>query len=482
MGIQGSKSKNGIYMKFLKYIQIFLLGGFCFLYSCDSMEDTYKEYIEGGEIVYRAKAKDVIGDPGYFRTKLHWSLYFPTQVVSCEIWEETKKLATIPVTYRDTINMEYILDNLEERTYTFFIYSLDAENNRSVKSDVVVDIYGLRYESTLRTERSIESVLRKADASSICLVELSPATSSKLVKTSLTYQTNSGETKTMYLERDQISVLLEDVNPISDFTLQDFWLPEKTAIDTVASPAKEYKNGALPNKSLRKINNAYKLNANTVSFSLSAATSNTLYTLFSYGDKEVLVEPSQTEIILTDVPIDATIKYITVVTNGEDQKVEYLTPEQSLETATLMLKIAMADWGVTEFSSQQESGEGGGGGHASHAIDGDFSTYWHTQYSPNQPGYPHYMVVDLKSIHTPKMIAVARRNANSNFPSKMKVEVSLDGIIWNLAGDFTPDNTINGSQLFILENPVEGQYVKVTAIASATSNSYMCLSELSLYE
>ena len=201
--------------------------------------------------------------------------------------------------------------------------------------------------------------------------------------------------------------------------------------------------------------------------------------VISYGDKEVVVEPATNQVVLTDVPADAEISIVTKVVSGET---EYQTAVSKVASSTLVTQIAMDNWTVLEFSSQQESGEGAGGGHASHAIDGDLNTFWHTQYSPNKPGYPHYMVIDMQEAATIQAVAVARRNNNANFASKMRLEVSSDHVNWEVAGEFMPDNTINGLQMFRLTNPLSGQYVKLTAVSGATSEPYFCLSEVNLYK
>ena len=64
----------------------------------------------------------------------------------------------------------------------------------------------------------------------------------------------------------------------------------------------------------------------------------------------------------------------------------------------------------------------------------------------------------------------------------MRLEVSSDHVNWEVAGEFMPDNTINGLQMFRLTNPLSGQYVKLTAVSGATSEPYFCLSEVNLYK
>lgn len=467
-------------MKTLKYIAI-ALGMATMIASCDSMEDTYKEYLEGGDIVYRAKAKELVGYSGYNRAKLTWALEYPTQVVKCEIREGEEVLAEIPVTYQDKVELEYILTDQPEKIHTYSIYSLDGDGNSSIKSDVIVDVYGERYISTLRTGRSIQTVLRRADAPATALVRLSTNASMKVVATDIVYKSVDGREKRQRVDAAVDEVMVEGVAADSYFNLIDIWKPSDTAIDDFPAPARECSASAIPMPLARTFTTVYKTDATTVVVNLSSADTGggVSGSVISYGGQEVVVAPSDNQVTLEDVPADAEISIVTKVMSGDT---EYQTAVSKVAANTLDTKIAMADWEVIDFSSQQESGEGSGGGHASHAIDDSFGTFWHTQYSPASPGYPHYMTIDIKEAVTVKAVAVARRNGNTNFASKMRLEVSPDNTNWEVAGEFIPDNTIDGLQMFTLTNPLPGRYVKLTAVTGATSNHFFCMSEMNLYK
>jgi hypothetical protein len=47
------------------------------------------------------------------------------------------------------------------------------------------------------------------------------------------------------------------------------------------------------------------------------------------------------------------------------------------------------------FDSEELVGEGADNGHAIHCIDGLTTTFWHTRWTSNVPGYPHNIVLDL---------------------------------------------------------------------------------------
>ena len=468
-------------MKTFRYILMMLLGGLLFMTSCENMEEVHQKYIKNGEIIYRAKPANVVGYSGKNRLKLTWQLINPTLVTKCEIREGSKVLAEIPVEYKDLLDMEYTLSDLEEKTYTLSIYSLDDEGNSSIKSDIIVEVYGDRYTNALKTGRSLKSVFRRSDNEQTALVTLSEKTSSKVYGTDIFYKSISGVEKSVRLLENSNRIEISDVADDSYFNIQDLYQPVATSIDLFPAALRKYTVNEIPANGARTFSSLYKEDATTVTAKLTEAAVGTIHSIISYGNQELIVEPTVSNVVLENVSPDAVISISTVFIDEESQN-EYLTPTMRFKANELACKVNMADWTVTDFSSQQESGEGAGGGHASHTIDGDFATYWHTQYSPASPNYPHYLVVDMKSAHEVKAIAVARRNNNNNMATRMKLEVSTDGTTWTSAGEFAPDNSINGLQMFSLSNPSTGRYFKLTALTSGTSNNYMCLSEINIYE
>lgn len=468
-------------MKTLKYIAI-ILGSISLFTSCDSMEDSYKDYLQGGEIVYRAKAKEVVGYSGYNRAKLTWKLDFPTHVVKCQIREGDVVLAEIPVEYQDHLDLGYTLTNQEEKTHTYSVYSLDIEGNTSIKSDVIVDVYGDSYISTLRTGRSVQAVLRPADDKTKALVRLSTNASSKVVGTKIIYKSTSGE-KTEQIDATVNEVLLNDVAEDSYFNLVDVWKPADTAIDEFPASVRKCAFEDIPTdpaRSLLPMTYRTPDDASTVkaTFSTVDAAEGVTKTIVRYegsGDEGVTVLASETTKTLENIPASGLIKLETIVEVGG---IEYATPTITMEAGEIMTKIGMSGWEVVSYSSQQQSGETGG--HAEHAIDDNLDTYWHTEYSPNQPGYPHWMIINLNETVTIKKVAVARRSGNDKIATKMRIEVSSDGENWTTAGEFAPNTGINSLQLFTLANELTGSYVRVTGLTGAAH--YMCLAEINLFK
>lgn len=443
--------------------------------SCEKMEEVHQKYIPNGETIYRVKPSNIVAYSGNKRTKLQWELSYPNLVTKCEIKEGDKLLAEIPVTYNDLVKLEHTLTDLEEKTYTLSLYSRDDYGNSSIKSNIVVEIFGEKYLKTLKTTTSINTVWRRVDNTQTAYISLSERLSSKIISTAINYKDVDGNKQTVMVDAANTSVEIENVATDSYFHLQDVYKPNSTCIDQFTAPAKEYTDKELPLEGSRTFTLAYKTDATTLYAKLSSGVGGTLRTLIKYGNTEVEVSPDQNEVTLKDVTAD--VITIETVMKVADSATEYLTVNRVVKTTDLLTRAEMNNWEVIEISSYQENE-----GPINAVIDGNLSTIWHTMYSPNQPSYPHFVVVDMKNGMTVKAIAVARRNGNNSFASKFLLEMSNDGENWTKADEFCPNNTIDGLQIFTLKAPATGRYFKLTGLESASGNAFMCMSEIQLFK
>lgn len=456
-------------------INIVLISALCLVSSCVQMEEVHQEYMDGGEIIYRAKPMDVVGYSGLNRAKLAWKLICPSQVVKCELMENDSLLAELPVTYQDTVRMEYVLQDLEEKTHTFNIVSWDADGNSSIKSEVIVEVFGVQYLGTLKTNSSLESVWRQSVNEKNTCVRISERTSSKIIGTNIYYLDTSGSEQCLLIDATSTTIFLENVAENSYFKLQDLYQPSENCIDSFPAPVVEYTADELPVAGSRRFATVYRLDEQTVYGVLTGAEEGTLKTVVTCGEQEIEVDPGTNSITLSNVNATDVITLKTTLQSGEEA-VEYIAPIQSYPVSELNVKLNMTDWSVIDFSSEQANE-----GSAICAIDDQLGTFWHTQYSPSQPGYPHYITVDMKQEQTINAIALARRQGNNNIASSFLLEVSLDNNNWVSAGKFSVDNLIDGLQIVRLESTVTGRYFRLTGESSATGNTYMCIGEINLF-
>jgi galactose oxidase len=100
------------------------------------------------------------------------------------------------------------------------------------------------------------------------------------------------------------------------------------------------------------------------------------------------------------------------------------------------------------------------------ALDGDPTTFWHSQYNPATP-LPHYYTIDMKTLLPVKALQYIPRqdgNANGNIGDHV-IDVSTDGNTWTTvaSGQF-PDNAVVKNVIF---QETVCRYVRLTAKSEA---------------
>lgn len=145
-------------------------------------------------------------------------------------------------------------------------------------------------------------------------------------------------------------------------------------------------------------------------------------------------------------------------------------------------EISRTNWDVT-FSSEEAAGEGANNGRAIHTIDDNVSTFWHSQWWPSAPGFPHWLNYDMKEAKYVSKIAMHRRLGNDFGPTKFYVEGSVDGTTWEkLSNDVeTFDPALVGYQEYELVRPKSVRYVKVTFTEGNRAGGHVYISEFKAY-
>lgn len=149
--------------------------------------------------------------------------------------------------------------------------------------------------------------------------------------------------------------------------------------------------------------------------------------------------------------------------------------------------IPKVGWSIHYVDSEETTGEGANNGHAIHAIDGDTTKFWHTQWQGAQPGYPHEIQLNLGVAHDVSGISLLSRFDNSNGkPKQYEIYLSNDGTNWQLAqaiGDFSYPNIQAAAQrTYVYFGAVNAQYVRIRFLSSYDSNYYAVLSEIDVFE
>ena len=129
------------------------------------------------------------------------------------------------------------------------------------------------------------------------------------------------------------------------------------------------------------------------------------------------------------------------------------------------------------FTSSEESGEG----NASHLVDNDVNTYWHTMYSVTVAKYPHWVDLDAGEVKTITGFTYLPRQGNPNGHIKgYRLQVSNDAKTWS---DPVAEGTFErGDKLkrVMFDKPVKARYIRFTALSSQAGDDFASGAELSI--
>lgn len=202
--------------------------------SCTKMDDTYHDFWRDGEKVYPASPDSLKAFPGNKRIQLQWIIVGdPTIRKSVIYWNNRSDSLVVPFENRnttgsDTVNV--VINDLEEGTYSFLVYTFDDRGNRSVVSNVVGRVYGPSYKKSLLT-RIIKNTSFEDDILQVLWGD--PADQTSLGAEILYKSTEGGERK-RFVEPDEMTTTIEDfdIESRNFFQYRTMFIPDSTAIDT----------------------------------------------------------------------------------------------------------------------------------------------------------------------------------------------------------------------------------------------------------
>lgn len=151
--------------------------------------------------------------------------------------------------------------------------------------------------------------------------------------------------------------------------------------------------------------------------------------------------------------------------------------QSAVETSATFPRIEQIPMSVV-YASSQETGIGD----AANLVDGDPSTTWHTMYSVTVAQYPHWVDFDageVKRIRGFRYLPRQDGGTNGNV-REYTIQVSLDGKTWGdpvASGSFAKGSR---EQRIELPQPVEGRYVRFTALSSQNGADYAGGAEFSV--
>lgn len=139
-------------------------------------------------------------------------------------------------------------------------------------------------------------------------------------------------------------------------------------------------------------------------------------------------------------------------------------------------ELKKTNW-TAEANTEELVGESAPNGPVEACIDGNTSTFWHSQWQGGSHSLPHEIIIDTHEENTITQFGLVRRE-NNNYVKSGEFYVSADNKEWTKVGSFNMKND-NAKQVFSV-TPTKGRYLKVL-ITQSTSGSNSCMAEIYAY-
>lgn len=200
--------------------------------SCEDFMDIHKKYTEGGEIIYAPKPDTLFFVAGKERIQFNCHTYNAPNVKSVDVyWNDGLDSLIIPVTLGsgyDSISV--ILDNMQEKSYTFTVRTTDNFGHKSLYLTNFGASYGASYLATLNNRR-IKNVSLSDKGGTINWYSATEG----LVRNEIRYTRKDGTQAIVSMGSNLYTVSCPDVKNGTSFEYRSLYIPEEQAIDTFAT-------------------------------------------------------------------------------------------------------------------------------------------------------------------------------------------------------------------------------------------------------
>ena len=207
--------------------------------GCKEMDGKYKDFVVPGGLEYVGKPNQVKVYPGKNRLMLKWLKGSDPKIAVTRVYwnnyADSLELSIDPA--KDTV--EVLIEDLEEKNYSFFLRSFDNEGNASVPLEVMARVYGSKYANNL-LNRGLNRL--EMDVSGRVSLNWGLANlTSGAVATQVSYTSTSGAAKTKLFPATEESSVIEDFKAGEPLRFRTVYIPDTLAIDTFYT---EYDQGS----------------------------------------------------------------------------------------------------------------------------------------------------------------------------------------------------------------------------------------------
>ena len=220
-------------MRISKIIKSIMFLSLMVTVSCTTMNDPHDKYLENGEIMYIGRIDSSKFFSGNERFLLRYWITDPRAKELKIYWSQRQDSIIVPVPIHAASDfIDVLVSNVPEGNHTLQIFSNDGTGIRSIVYEVIGNVYGGVFASTL-LNRNYSSATYTASDKKVDINWTSPLSTKEsglLVK----YYTLDGKSVLLRMSTDEVGSItsINNVDVTKNITCQTMYLPEPTSIDT----------------------------------------------------------------------------------------------------------------------------------------------------------------------------------------------------------------------------------------------------------
>ncbi|SFC54967.1 protein of unknown function [Parapedobacter composti] len=196
--------------------------------ACTPMDHYYKDLIEMGDRQYVGKVSDVRVYTGNERLKIVWATPSDPSAERIVVYWNNR-LDSVEQRLDHQVDTGFIaINGLAEGPYTFNMVTFDKSGNRSLSVELNAQVYGPRFQSTLRN-RVVE---RAGELPNSAVINWYEEFSETMVHTEVRYTDMDGTVHTVTFPKDEMRLSLPNADVTLPVSHRSFFVPQPAALDT----------------------------------------------------------------------------------------------------------------------------------------------------------------------------------------------------------------------------------------------------------
>lgn len=203
--------------------------------GCKKMDSTYEQYIVPGGITYAGKANKAVAQPGKNRVRISWPKSSDPNVIKAKIfWNNF--MDSVELDIPSTIDtVSYLIDNLEEKTYSFVVKTYDNKGNVSVPVELITASYGVNYQASL-INRAVNVNTVSANGNTVKITWGGSDITNGAFATELLYTNMSGSESILTIPANVSATTITDYQLGSTYKFRTLFRPDSLAMDVFNTP------------------------------------------------------------------------------------------------------------------------------------------------------------------------------------------------------------------------------------------------------